>query len=228
MCILMSNGGISMEAIVLEAEQRTDMRHGETRRIRRRGDIPAIVYGKNQEPKPVIIDGVQFRKLHVGSHGLLRLKIKGGRDIHAMIQDVQRNPITREVIHIDLHSVSLSEPVEAGVTVVLNGLEAVEKRGGIVQQQVREIRIRCLPTQVPEHIAVDISHLDIGDRVVCSEIQIPEGIELRSDPDEVIVNVISTRAGETGQNPEDATPGVLEDQDNKGVASDGLETATKA
>jgi large subunit ribosomal protein L25 len=217
-----------MQAVALRALLREQIRRGETRKIRQRGDIPAVVYGKQVPPRWITLDGVQFRRAHVGNHGLVRLQIQGDGEVHAMIQEVQRDPITQAVLHVDFHAVSLSEPVESTVSVILNGLEKVEKRGGMIQQQVREIRVRCLPTDVPEYILLDISHLEIGGRIDCSQIDLPPNVELRSDPDEVVVNVVSPRAGETGQVPENPTPGVLKDRDNKGVASDGMETPVKA
>ncbi|UOF91814.1 50S ribosomal protein L25 [Fodinisporobacter ferrooxydans] len=217
-----------MEAMVLQVQPRAGLKRGDTRRIRRLGDIPAVIYGKQQQPKMIVVNGVQVRQLHMGNHGFVELQMADGGELHALIKEVQRDPITYQILHIDFHAVSLTEPVEAEVQLFLNGLEKVEKRGGIIQQQLREVRIRCLPADVPEYLMLDISDLDIGDHLTCMDIPLPTNVKLRSEPDEVVVNVVTTRAGETGQVPEDETPGVLKDRDNKGVSSDGLETPVKA
>jgi large subunit ribosomal protein L25 len=183
-----------MERITLQAGLRTSLTKRERNRIRREGGVPAILYGRSVEPTPVYISGESFKKLaqHNG-YGLVELVIDGRGTYTAVVHKIDRDPLNKQVLHIDFHAVQMNDPVDVEVPIVLQGLEQVEKRGGIVQQQLREVMVRALPADLPEHILADIHALEIGDSLRVGQLTVPARCELKSDPDQVVVSVIEPK-----------------------------------
>jgi len=182
-----------MEQFVLEVQKRTATGKGAARALRRQGLIPGVVYGHHLEPMAITVEARQLQTL-LRHHGtLLRLKIDGQETdpgLAALLKEAQCDPITRQILSVDLQWVSLNEPVEVEVPVTLVG-EAIGviRDGGVVDQVMHEIAISCLPTQIPEHIEVDISSLEMGDSLHVSDIVPPEGITLLAHPEDVIVTI---------------------------------------
>ena len=104
-----------------------------------------------------------------------------------MIKEIQRHPVTYDILHVDFHRVSLTEEVTTRVPVELVGESIGVKEGGILEFLLRELEIRCLPTEIPEHIAIDISHMRIGDSLRVGDLKLKEGITVLDDPETVIV-----------------------------------------
>lgn len=106
-----------------------------------------------------------------------------------LVKDLQRHPVRGDIQHVDFYEVSMDRPVDTTVPVVLEGEDARESDGGIVGLVVRELNISCLPTDIPESIAVDVSQLVIGDTLTVADLKVDQGITVNHDPDEVIVTV---------------------------------------
>ncbi|MGZ4111037.1 MAG: 50S ribosomal protein L25 [Tumebacillaceae bacterium] len=201
--------------ITLEAHPRTSMSKGEKKQIRNRGDLPGIVYGKNREPKAIYITGDSFKQLK--NHGRVLVDVMiGGERVAAMVNDIDKCIMTRKPKHIDLHAVDLREPINVDVAIFLDGLEPVEKRGAVIQQQLREVSVRCLPTDVPEYIMHNISNLQIGETVRVGELVLPSGVELNQDADEMICSIIEAKNAEPDTSIEPKEPELVHDQEGKG------------
>jgi large subunit ribosomal protein L25 len=202
--------------ITLEAGRRTAMTKGERNRIRAVGDIPGIVYGKEQAPTPIYIKGESFKQLRNHGKILVDVQIDGTGTISAMINEVERDMINRRPVHIDLHAVNLREPISVDVQLILDGLEAVEKRGAVIQQQMREVTVRCLPTDVPEYILHNIGTLEIGENSTCADLKLPPNVELQHHADEVIASAIEAKNPEPETEIEPKEPELVHDTEGKG------------
>lgn len=172
---------------------REDKGKSVSRRLRYAGRLPAVVYGRNEEPVKLSVDAKEFRDLlaHHGSHGLLSLNTEDGAKTPAIIKALQRHPFKNTVQTIDFLRVSLSEKVNAVVPIVLEG-EAVGVKvdGGILVQSLHEIEISALPQDLPESIHVDVSGLELnGAPIHVSEIAFPQGISPVTAGEEVVAVV---------------------------------------
>lgn len=186
-----------MERVVLPAEVREKTGKSAAKKLRLAGKIPAILYGKHYPPRPLAIERKRLLEvLHTaaGKNVLIDLRIQRDGDEEAatvMLKELQRDLFGREVIHADLVAVSLEESIELEVPVVLVGQARGVAAGGILEHHLRHLLVECLPTQIPEHIEVDISHLDIGDTIHVSDLKIPEGVTVRTPPEEVVVSILA-------------------------------------
>lgn len=183
-----------MEFVDLKVERRTGTGKGVARKLRRMGQVPAILYGDGDpiclsaDPKSL------FRVLgtEAGENVLLNLTIMGGEELtrKAMVKEVQVHPVTGTILHADLLAISLERPIEVGVPVELTGVAiGVKDKGGIVDQILRELEVRCLPAAIPDRIVLDVSPLDIGDVLHVSDLPIPGGVEVLTDMEQVVVTV---------------------------------------
>ncbi len=181
----------------LEADIRYGIGKESAKKLRKRGLIPAILYGGNLEKSiPLTLNSRDFEHL-LSTHGenvLLDLVIKsdGGTDSKvAIIRETQWHPVTREILHADLNQVTLDEKITFRVPIVLVGGAQGVTKGGILDQVLHEMEIECLPTQVPEAIEVEVTGLDIGDNIHVRDIEVGDEVEFKADPDQVIVTIVS-------------------------------------
>ena len=179
-----------MKEIVLAAETRAGVGKGPARQSRRDGRIPAVIYGPETEPKAIAINQKAFktaiRSASVGS-ALLDLDIDGKMS-KVIMREVQRDPITSEVIHIDFHAVSMTKPINVAVPIhVVGSAIGVKRDGGILQINMRELEVLCLPNQIPERIDVDVTELAIGDSIHVENLTLPEDIHVVPDPSQTVL-----------------------------------------
>lgn len=202
--------------ITLEAERRIKMTKGERNRIRREGNVPGVVYGKEQAPTAITISGESFKQLRHHGKVLVDVRIDGTGTISAMVNEIERDMINRRPIHIDLFAVNLKEPITIDVQLILDGLEPVEKRGAVIQQLLREVTVRCLPTDVPEYILHNIAHLEIGENATCGDLQLPPGVSLQQEATDVIAMAIEAKNPEPETEVEPKEPELVHDTEGKG------------
>ncbi len=167
----------------------------ENRRTRAAGRIPAVVYGKGRETATVELDGHTFEvaMAHLaGRTALFSLMDKeeaSPDDPIALLREVQRNPVTDEVLHVDLMEIPRGVPVTVGISVSVEGeCKAVKAGEAAVALSMDQIEISCLPREMPECITVDISELDVNDKVFVKDITLPVG-EIISDPEALVLNI---------------------------------------
>ncbi len=184
------------------AEPRSDKGKGASRRLRRQGLIPGIVYGAHQEPELISLghNELILRLEHEAFYShLLELKV-GNRVLNVVLKDLQRHPAKPFVLHADFQRVQADEKIR--MTVPLHFLNAaaakgVKLGGGVVSHNLTEIEISCLPKDLPEFIGVDLIDLDLGDIIHLSEVSLPPGVELAQAPEpDVPVVVIHAGHGE--------------------------------
>lgn len=192
-----------MDHQVLEAEVRDT--HGSTlTRLRKGGRVPAVVYGNGMPATAISVSEKAFVGESPLRSGLVELTLDGTK-VNAMIHQIQRHPVSQDVLHIDFYQVNLNEPIDSKIPVYVHGVEEVERRHGIVQQQLREVEVHALPEKTPEYLSVDVSNLENGEHLSLGDIELPGDVTLRSDTAEVVVSVlVSKRTAETEEETEEA------------------------
>lgn len=169
------------------AESRSEKGKGASRRLRRAGRVPAIVYGSKEPPEMVTLNqiqlGLQLDNPAFYSH-VLNLSV-GGRTEQVVLKDVQRHPSKPTIQHVDFLRVSAGDKLRMTVSVRFLNEESAKgvKMGGQVMEYLTELEITCLPSNLPETIDIDLAALDIGDTVHLSEILLPPGVALAHEPD---------------------------------------------
>ena len=182
-----------MKAKTLKIEPRTEKGKNQSRRLRKGGFIPGVIYSHGKT-EPVKIPQKEFMKLFKGRISESVLfgieagdKQSGGR--MAYVKDYQRHPLSGEILHVDLFSVTKDEKIHTRVPIEFVGVPRGVKMGGILEVEAREIEVECLPLSLPEKIQVDVSNLDTGDALHVRDIILGEGVKARGNPDTVIATV---------------------------------------
>jgi large subunit ribosomal protein L25 len=188
-----------MSEVTLEVSRREQGGKNVARRLRAAGKVPAVVYGGHREPVAIEVDRKQLSELiSKGEHGvraIFLLKMTGtDQQRHAMIKDVQINPISRRLQHIDFIRVIMDEKIRVTVPVHLNGTAIGVKEGGILDWQIRDLHVECLPNAIPDAIEVDVTNLGAHDYLHVSDITVPEGVKVLDDPERSIVGITHQRA----------------------------------
>ena len=171
-----------------------------SRRVLREGKLPAIVYGHNTEPTPLLLDKLEFQKVFVksGRTHLVDLAIDGragGRTEKVLVRDIQTHPRRLGPIHVDLYQVNLQEKIEVEVPVHLVGESAPVKQGdGDILQPLHSIRVECLPSDIPEAFEVDITPLEeVEAEFRVKDLTVPKGVTVLEDPEELVVKIVHKR-----------------------------------
>jgi large subunit ribosomal protein L25 len=204
-----------MAIVPLEGRVRPGRGKGPARQARREGLIPAVMYGADEAPVALAVPKREFdiaMRTAKGSNVIVGLRLDGGAEQTAIIREVQRDPISQDILHLDFHHISLTEKVTIEVNVHLVGVpDGVKNGGGVLEHISRTVEIECLPTQIPGSIEADVSALGIGDSIHVRDLVIENALVL-SDPDETIATVVPpTKAVETtpGEAPVKAEPEVI-------------------
>jgi len=160
------------------------------RRLRRQGLVPGILYGPGLEPQPLAVEVSGLRKVMeaVGESGLLQL-ILGDKTHLTFIREVQMHPIRGTLLHVDFYAPRIHEKLVVPCRLDFVGKARGVERGGMLEPLQRELEVRCLPTQVPKRIQVDVRELDIGDTLHAGDLSLPEGVELAEPPDTPLVTI---------------------------------------
>jgi large subunit ribosomal protein L25 len=170
------------ESFVVEAEPRTDLGKGASRRLRREGKVPGVIYGAGKEPASIALgQTVLLHQLENEAFFSHILTVKVGKDEEqAILKDLQRHPSKPFIMHVDLQRVSAKEKIRVHVPLHFMNEETAPgvKAGGLVSHNITEVEVSCLPKDLPEYLEVDLGSLDLEDVVHLSEIPLPKGVEL--------------------------------------------------
>lgn len=187
-----------MAQVKLESRHREGTGKGLARKLRREGRVPAILYGHKETPVSLDLDARTVNHLlhEYGHNAIITLTIQGGPGggDTCMIVDFQRDIYQQQLIHVDLKRISLKEKIETPVPVHVTGTEKLEKEGGVIELMLPEVVVRCLPLEIPEQLELDVAHLELGDSVHASELKMPTGVELITEPEHVVLIVHIPRA----------------------------------
>ena len=177
--------------VKLQVEKRDGTGKGVARRARAEGKIPGVIYGRGMEPVPVVVDRREFvNALHTdaGMNVLLALQL-GKESIPALARDLQRDPVKGRLLHADFVKIDLTTEVEVDVPVHVVGESPGVKEGGVLEHPLFQVRVRCLPTAVPESVEADISNLNVGDALRVADLATGADFEILNDPEAPVVTV---------------------------------------
>jgi len=184
---------VAGERVKLVASERTQLGSRESRRLRRQGLIPGVLYGKT-EPVAIAIGERELRAAlttSAGGHAVLDVAIDGGRQHSAILKDFQRDVVRGNITHVDLQEVRLDQLIQTSVEVALVGDPIGVREGGVLSQVTNEISIEALPLEVPQGLEVDVSGMAIGDTMRLTELVVPEGVTLLDDPEEIVLATVT-------------------------------------
>jgi large subunit ribosomal protein L25 len=186
-----------MQRLTLEVEARQGLGKSAARKLRRAGRVPGVLYGRGIDPVPIAVDVRSLEAVlqkAAEANVLLDVVIRDDGQVRtelAMLQDVQREVLSRRVLHVDLHRVSLTEKVYAHLPVRLRGEARGVREGGILELLRHEVEVSGLPTELPDHLEVDVSHLAVGQSLHVRDLKVPPGVTVLTPPDETLVTVLA-------------------------------------
>ncbi len=189
-----------MEAI-LEATSRDTFGKNEARRTRRDGKVPAVLYGGDKKnATPIAVDPKALLKIlhsESGANTLIALKLSGAGDTRVLVKDFQLDPISHAVLHADFYQVAMDRAIEVTIPVLVKGEpKGVKQQGGVLEFVRREIRISCLPADIPEHIDVDVSELMLNQGVRVRDVATNPKWKSLTEGEAMLVHVIMPKAEE--------------------------------
>lgn len=191
----------------ISARSREGHGKGPARQSRREGRIPGILYGHGEDSVPLSVDAGELHRLvHSISieNTIVDLDMGSGEPYKVLIRELQRHPFRDEFLHIDFFHVAMDEQIQVEVPIVLVGTPTgVKNKGGVLDHQLRELEVFCLPGNIPEKVELDVSDLDIGDAVHVSDIQLAD-VEILTDPDRSVVTVLAPTVIEAEEVAEEA------------------------
>jgi large subunit ribosomal protein L25 len=181
-----------MPTASLSATPRSDTGKGVARTLRREGRIPGVIYGRTRDAQPLSINARELTRLleHISAENTVIDLTIDGTTARTLIRQIQRHPLKRSILHVDLQELVAGEKVEVRIPIVLQGIPAgVRTSGGILDQVMRELRVRVDPSNIPTRLEVDVTELNIGHSIHVNEITIPSGVEVLDDDELTVATV---------------------------------------
>lgn len=189
-----------MEQFDLEVTARTRNSKNENRRARRNGRLPAVIYGAGKDPQPVLIDSMIFGKMLDKIHSSTIMNLthpEGGEPERTIIRDIQRDPVKLDPVHVDFLRIRVDQPIVVDVPIHAVGSSPKGVReGGVLETITRHVSIKVLPLEVPGSIDHDLSDLEVGDAIHVSDLKVPEGVEVLTDPETAVFIIAAPRTEE--------------------------------
>ena len=184
----------------IAAQPRTSTGRNAVKQLKAAGLVPGNIYGAKIQPQAIQFNARELGTLldHAASESVLVEVVIGSSDVTtALIQEVQHDPVSRRVLHVDLHAVAMDEVLDAEVPIESTGTSpGVATGGGVLQQSLRVLEITCLPNDLPDFITVDISGLNIGSSLHVRDLVLPRGVTAKSDPDLTVFAVTESTVTE--------------------------------
>jgi large subunit ribosomal protein L25 len=199
---------MATDRATLKAQPRTEFGSRESRRLRRSGLVPGVVYSGGSEARPFQVSARDVRNVLVHGGALIDVEIEGSGTVPVVVKEQQRDPVRGDLLHLDLQEVRLDTEIQADVTIELLGVEEAPgvKEGGVLEHVTHQVTISALPTAIPESIPVDVSGMVIGDTLQLSAVVAPEGVEFflgeDQDADEITIATLNPPRVEEEPEPE--------------------------
>jgi large subunit ribosomal protein L25 len=185
-----------MATAELRARLREDIGKEAAKRVRRGGDVPGVLYGEGNAPVSLVVSSKEFYHVthtRAGSNVILDLKIDGSDrgECKAIVREIQYHPVRRDVLHVDFQEISMTKPVHVSIPVEPSGeAVGVKTKGGILELLHREVEIRCLPTDIPESIRVNVAELDVGDSIQVKDLTVDAGVII-DEPETTVITIVA-------------------------------------
>jgi large subunit ribosomal protein L25 len=178
---------------LLSAEPRSATGKGANRKLRVAGRIPAVIYGKDRDALSVALDPkaleTLLHKSGAGLNTLIDLSVSGRTDT-VLVKELQRHPVYGSYVHVDFFQVDLTQTITVSVPIHFTGKARGVEFGGILDHPLREIEVECLPRAIPEFVEVDVSGLEIGQSIHVRDLRLPDGVEVKTDPELPVASVV--------------------------------------
>lgn len=217
-----------MDLFRVEATSRSEVGKGEARKLRRSGKVPGVAYGLHRDPQPIVVsEDVVRRLMRLGHSVLVDLTVDDQprtEGVAAIVKALDHHPISWAPRSIDFQWVSLTETVEVPVPIVTVGeARGAEQEDGVVEQILHEVPVKCLPTNIPERLEMDITELTIGASLHVRDLVLPEGVEVVADPDDPVVTCAAPRIVEEEAEIGEEVAGELEEREGGTESEDSGE-----
>ncbi len=180
----------------LKIEPREAAHSRATRRLRREGRVPGVLYGLGEDCLSFSVDERELRHALHGAGAVIELTdAEGKKGTAAVVKDAQRHPVRGHVMHVDLLRVDLNQPIQAPVPLHLHGVDDApgHKEGGVLEQVTREVTVEALPNDIPEELVLDVSAMEINDTYLLSQVEAPANVTILDDPETVVANLSPPR-----------------------------------
>lgn len=198
-----------MATATLTAELREETGKGAARKLRAAGRVPAVIYGHNRPSQGLSVDAHEIGRVleRVSAASVFELTL-GGNTVRALIREIQRHPVDRKLVHVDFQELVAGEQVTVRVPLVFVGTaEGVRNQGGLLEEVTRELEISADPSNIPDHIDVDVSALTLGHPLHVRDLTLPSGVTALTDAGTTVVQVSASRTGEEGASSGEAPSG---------------------
>ncbi|GBF78337.1 50S ribosomal protein L25/general stress protein Ctc [Paenibacillus sp. 598K] len=194
-------------SVSLKVEKREAQSKGKLNQLRQSGKVPGVVYGqKIEQSSPIAVDEKELQALLRSTpNAVLEIDVPTAGKQPVMITDIQRDSLSKKLLHVDLHQIDMNTEVTASVRIEAEGEAPGVKEGGVLQMILHELEISCLPNKIPESIAIDISELQIGESLSVAALKLPEGVSTTLDPEMVIVSVLAPQKEALDEEAEEAS-----------------------
>ncbi len=179
-------------ADVLEVEKRGQTGSAATRRLRRNGNVPAVLYGHGEDTQHLAIPATQVKMVARNHTKMVRLS--GAIKDTALVSEMQWDPLGIEVLHLDLIRVNLKEKVELSVAIHLHGDPIGVREGGVLVENVHDVEVRCSADSIPENVGLNVNDLHVGHHLTAGDLELPDGVELVTPADTVVAHVEEPRS----------------------------------
>ena len=182
-----------MESVSLHADIRSQVGSGASHQDREKNLLPGILYGKNKISRPLVVDQKEFIQVirQQGMHALVQLALEEGMQ-YCMIKEVQKDPVSGSLIHVDFEVVNLNQKLRTHVPILLVGAEYAEKQG-VLQRQLSEVTIEAMPDQVPKFVQGNVAQLNVGESIKIRDLEIAEEISILSDLEGIVATLTYVR-----------------------------------
>ena len=186
-----------MITVELEVFNRESLGKQANKKYRKDGFIPAVIYGKNKDNLNILVDPIKLKKLlknEAGENTIIEMKLdKSDLKKNVLLKDAHLDTLTSDPLHLDFYEITEGMDVKVSAPLLFTGKPEGVKNGGVIQTLSNEIKIECLPTNIPNIIEIDISDLNIGDTLRVKDIKPMNGIEILSNPESTIISVLAPR-----------------------------------
>jgi large subunit ribosomal protein L25 len=186
-----------MATVSLSANSRDATGKGAARTLRSQGQIPAVIYGHGRDPQALALNARDLDKMlsHIQAESTVIEVTVGGHTAKTLIREIQRHPIKRQILHVDFQALVAGEKVTVSIPIVLLGVpEGVRLGGGVLDQTLRELEIEVDPSDIPDHVELDVTNMVIGDSKHVSDLSLPAGVEVLEGPETSVAVVAAPRA----------------------------------
>ncbi len=175
---------------ILDMQQREKTGKGPARRMRRKGLIPAVLYGYKGN-RNLTINAHQFSRLfeEIGEHSIITITIDGKDKTEVIVKDFQMDPVERTITHVDFLEFEKGKMLKTEIPIKVTGSSVGVKKGGILEVFIRDIEVECLPKDIPDSISLDVSDMDIGNSLHVRDIEVSDKVRILSNPDQVVITI---------------------------------------